>query len=161
MHPHISVILNFHSMIAIKLRYSQWMYSLSNNNMYCPIKITLHIAINVDTAGNKSQCTPWWNCPKCDQVVFYNHDIMSLVSNTANKNNFFCFLPEFLQSQQGWRSRQQASSQRISCHGLEMKSELVWERWEPNKEFTKTLVLKNVHRKLQKLNVRSYKHFVH
>lgn len=36
-----------------------------------------------------------------------------------------------------------------------MKSELVWERWEPLKEFTKTLVLKNVHSKLQKLNVRS------
>lgn len=67
------------------------------------------------------------------------------------------FSPEFFQSQQGWRSQQQTSSQRISCHGLEMKSELVWERWEPRREFTKTLVLKNVHSKLQKLNVRSYK----
>ncbi|XP_075896045.1 cilia- and flagella-associated protein 65 isoform X3 [Nelusetta ayraudi] len=59
-----------------------------------------------------------------------------------------------VKSQQGWRSRQQTSSQRISCYGLEMKSELVWERWEPQREFTKTLVLKNVHSKLQKLIVR-------
>lgn len=62
------------------------------------------------------------------------------------------------QSQQGWRSQQQASSQRTAYQGLEMKSELVWEDWEPEKEFTKTLVLKNIHSELQKLTVRSCKH---
>nr|XP_019945243.1 PREDICTED: cilia- and flagella-associated protein 65 [Paralichthys olivaceus] len=35
-----------------------------------------------------------------------------------------------------------------------MKSELVWEDWDLGKEFTKTLVLKNIHNKRQKLHLR-------
>lgn len=40
---------------------------------------------------------------------------------------------------------------------MELNPELVWEDWELGREFTKTLVLKNIHSKLQKLHLRSYK----
>lgn len=60
--------------------------------------------------------------------------------------------------QRGGKHQRQASSQRSCFLGLEMKPELVWEDWDLRKEFTKTLVLKNIHSKLQKLHVRSYKH---
>ncbi|KAM3608146.1 uncharacterized protein V6R79_020059 [Siganus canaliculatus] len=54
----------------------------------------------------------------------------------------------------GKKHQRQASSQRSSVLGLEMKPELVWEDWDLRQEFTKTLVLKNVHSKLQKLHLR-------
>uniref|UniRef100_A0A3Q0SAU0 Si:ch1073-349o24.2 n=1 Tax=Amphilophus citrinellus TaxID=61819 RepID=A0A3Q0SAU0_AMPCI len=38
--------------------------------------------------------------------------------------------------------------------GLETRPELVWEDWEPGREFTKTLVIKNIHDKLKKLQIR-------
>ncbi|XP_036966082.1 cilia- and flagella-associated protein 65 isoform X1 [Acanthopagrus latus] len=51
--------------------------------------------------------------------------------------------------------RQRQASSRQSCFlGLEMRQELVWEDWDLRREFTKTLVLKNIHNKLQKLHVR-------
>ncbi len=31
--------------------------------MYCPLKITQHSAINVLTAGHKSEYNPKWKCP--------------------------------------------------------------------------------------------------
>uniref|UniRef100_A0A672IJI1 Si:ch1073-349o24.2 n=1 Tax=Salarias fasciatus TaxID=181472 RepID=A0A672IJI1_SALFA len=53
------------------------------------------------------------------------------------------------------KSRRQGSSQK-SCRflGVEICPELVWEDWDLGKEFTKTLVLKNIHNKLQKLHIR-------
>uniref|UniRef100_A0A3Q3M416 Cilia and flagella associated protein 65 n=1 Tax=Mastacembelus armatus TaxID=205130 RepID=A0A3Q3M416_9TELE len=56
--------------------------------------------------------------------------------------------------QQGGEHRQQTSSKRSCFFGLETKPELVWEDWNLGKEFTKTLVLKNIDSKLQKLNLR-------
>ncbi|XP_040912258.1 cilia- and flagella-associated protein 65 [Toxotes jaculatrix] len=47
-----------------------------------------------------------------------------------------------------------ASSERSCFFGLETRPELVWEDWNLGKEFTKTLVLKNIHNKLQKLHLR-------
>ncbi|TKS67476.1 Cilia- and flagella-associated protein 65 [Collichthys lucidus] len=59
------------------------------------------------------------------------------------------------QRQKGGKHQRQASSQEGSCFlGLETKPELVWEDWDLQREFTKTLVLKNIHSKLQKLHVR-------
>ncbi|KAJ4933197.1 hypothetical protein JOQ06_030032 [Pogonophryne albipinna] len=52
------------------------------------------------------------------------------------------------------RYQRQEFSQSSSALGLEMKPELVWEDWDLGREFTKTLVLKNVHIRLQKLHVR-------
>ncbi|XP_028993480.1 cilia- and flagella-associated protein 65 [Betta splendens] len=57
----------------------------------------------------------------------------------------------------GWRrgaQREQASSRRSCFLGLEVNTELVWEDWDLGREFTKTLVLKNVYSKLQKLHLR-------
>ncbi|KAM8855968.1 cilia- and flagella-associated protein 65 isoform 2-T2 [Spinachia spinachia] len=56
--------------------------------------------------------------------------------------------------QRGGKNRGKASSQRSCLFGLELNPELVWEDWELGREFTKTLVLKNIHSKLQKLHVR-------
>uniref|UniRef100_A0A3B4YKV7 Cilia and flagella associated protein 65 n=1 Tax=Seriola lalandi dorsalis TaxID=1841481 RepID=A0A3B4YKV7_SERLL len=47
-----------------------------------------------------------------------------------------------------------ASSKRSCFLGLETRPEVVWEDWDLGKEFTKTLVLKNIHNKLQKLHLR-------
>ncbi|XP_060910642.1 cilia- and flagella-associated protein 65 [Labrus mixtus] len=44
--------------------------------------------------------------------------------------------------------------QGLARDSLEVKAELVWEDWGLEKEFSKTLVLKNIHSKLQKLHVR-------
>ncbi|XP_044073745.1 cilia- and flagella-associated protein 65 isoform X2 [Siniperca chuatsi] len=62
--------------------------------------------------------------------------------------------PGIRQRHRGGKHQRQASSQRSCFLGLEMKSELVWEDWDHRKEFTKTLVLKNIHSKLQKLHFR-------
>ncbi|XP_068428766.1 cilia- and flagella-associated protein 65 isoform X2 [Clinocottus analis] len=62
--------------------------------------------------------------------------------------------PGIRQRQRGEKYRRQASSQRSCLLGLELKSELIWEEWNLGSEFTKTLVLKNIHHKLQKLHVR-------
>ncbi|XP_041807029.1 cilia- and flagella-associated protein 65 [Chelmon rostratus] len=59
-----------------------------------------------------------------------------------------------IKGQRGGTHQQQASSQRSCFLGVEMKPELVWEDWDLQREFTKTLVLKNIHSKLQKLHVR-------
>ncbi|KAK9537382.1 hypothetical protein VZT92_005007 [Zoarces viviparus] len=62
--------------------------------------------------------------------------------------------PGIHQRHRGEKHQPQASSQSSCVSGLELKSELVWEDWDPGREFTKTLVLKNIHSKLQKLHVR-------
>ncbi|GAA6231328.1 coiled-coil domain-containing protein 108 [Lates japonicus] len=56
--------------------------------------------------------------------------------------------------QQGGERLRQASSKRSYFLGFETKPELIWEDWDLGKEFTKTLVLKNIHNKLQKLHLR-------
>lgn len=55
------------------------------------------------------------------------------------------------------RKLRRAFGQRRCFLGLETRTELVWEDWEPGGEFTKSLVLRNVCNKLHKLNIRSYK----
>ena len=45
-------------------------------------------------------------------------------------------------------------SQRCCFLGVETWEELKWEDWELGGEFTKTLLLKNIHSKLQKLRFR-------
>ncbi|XP_031714488.1 cilia- and flagella-associated protein 65 isoform X2 [Anarrhichthys ocellatus] len=62
--------------------------------------------------------------------------------------------PGIHQRHRGEKHQPQASSQSRCLSGLELKSELVWEDWDLGREFTKTLVLKNIHSKLQKLHVR-------
>ncbi|XP_068557648.1 cilia- and flagella-associated protein 65 [Cebidichthys violaceus] len=62
--------------------------------------------------------------------------------------------PGIHQRHRDGKYRRQASSQRSRLSGLELKSELVWEDWDLGREFTKTLALKNIHSKLQKLHVR-------
>ncbi|XP_070771214.1 cilia- and flagella-associated protein 65 [Enoplosus armatus] len=62
--------------------------------------------------------------------------------------------PGIHQRQQGRKHQRQAPSQRSCFSGLEMKPELVWKDWDLGREFTKTLMLKNIHSKLQKLHVR-------
>uniref|UniRef100_UPI0009B41025 cilia- and flagella-associated protein 65 n=1 Tax=Monopterus albus TaxID=43700 RepID=UPI0009B41025 len=57
--------------------------------------------------------------------------------------------------QQGGEHQQQVSSKRSCFLGLETRPELVWEDWDLGKELTKTLVLKNINSKLQKLHLRS------
>ncbi|XP_053184754.1 cilia- and flagella-associated protein 65 [Scomber japonicus] len=56
--------------------------------------------------------------------------------------------------QRGAEHLRQVSSQRSSFLGLETRPELVWEDWDYGKEFTKILMIKNIHSKLQKLNLR-------
>ncbi|XP_033474057.2 cilia- and flagella-associated protein 65 [Epinephelus lanceolatus] len=62
--------------------------------------------------------------------------------------------PGIHKRQQDGKYQRQASSQRSCFLGLELKPELVWEDWDLQREFTKTVVLKNIHNKLQKLHVR-------
>ncbi|XP_070694450.1 cilia- and flagella-associated protein 65 [Pempheris klunzingeri] len=62
--------------------------------------------------------------------------------------------PGIQQRQRVGKHQRQASNQTSSVLGLETKPELVWEDWDLDREFTKTLVLKNIHSKLQKLHVR-------
>nr|XP_057938965.1 cilia- and flagella-associated protein 65 [Doryrhamphus excisus] len=52
------------------------------------------------------------------------------------------------------RHQRHASGQRSSFLGLETKTELVWEDWGVGREFTKSLVLKNIGLKIQKLQLR-------
>ncbi|XP_068602653.1 cilia- and flagella-associated protein 65 [Brachionichthys hirsutus] len=52
------------------------------------------------------------------------------------------------------KHQRQATSQRSCFLGLEVKPELLWDDWDLRRDFTKTLTLKNVHTKLQKLHVR-------
>uniref|UniRef100_A0A3B4UBL5 Cilia and flagella associated protein 65 n=1 Tax=Seriola dumerili TaxID=41447 RepID=A0A3B4UBL5_SERDU len=56
--------------------------------------------------------------------------------------------------QQGGEHQRHASSKKSCFLGLETRPEMVWEDWDLGKEFTKTLVLKNIHNKLQKLHLR-------
>ncbi|XP_040004712.1 cilia- and flagella-associated protein 65 isoform X2 [Xiphias gladius] len=56
--------------------------------------------------------------------------------------------------QQEGDHQRHVSSKRSCFLGLETRPELVWEDWDLGKEFTKTLVLKNIHNKLQKLHLR-------
>uniref|UniRef100_A0A8D2ZWM9 Coiled-coil domain-containing protein 108 n=1 Tax=Scophthalmus maximus TaxID=52904 RepID=A0A8D2ZWM9_SCOMX len=51
-------------------------------------------------------------------------------------------------------NQRQAPSKSSCSLGLETRPELVWEDWDRGQEFTKTLVLKNIHNKLQKLYLR-------
>ena len=45
----------------------------------------------------------------------------------------------------------QQSNGRVNNHGIEVISALTWQGWEPGREYTKNLVLKNVRVKTQKL----------
>ncbi|XP_071348758.1 cilia- and flagella-associated protein 65 isoform X2 [Trachinotus anak] len=56
--------------------------------------------------------------------------------------------------QQGGEHQRHASSKNSCFLGLETRPEVVWEDWDLGKEFTKSLVLKNIHNKLQKLHLR-------
>ncbi|XP_029557900.1 cilia- and flagella-associated protein 65 isoform X2 [Salmo trutta] len=51
-------------------------------------------------------------------------------------------------------AQRKMSSQRCCFLGVETWAELKWEDWELGGEFTKTLLLKNIHSKLQKLRFR-------
>ncbi|XP_055727921.1 cilia- and flagella-associated protein 65 isoform X2 [Salvelinus fontinalis] len=51
-------------------------------------------------------------------------------------------------------AQRKMSSQRCCFLGVETCAELKWEDWELGGEFTKTLLLKNIHSKLQKLRFR-------
>ncbi|XP_029315132.1 LOW QUALITY PROTEIN: cilia- and flagella-associated protein 65 [Cottoperca gobio] len=62
--------------------------------------------------------------------------------------------PGIHQRQRVGKYQRQASRPRSCLLGMEIKSELVWDDWDLRREFTKTLVLKNIHSKLQKLYVR-------
>nr|XP_043871592.1 cilia- and flagella-associated protein 65 isoform X2 [Solea senegalensis] len=57
-------------------------------------------------------------------------------------------------SRQERKHLQNVSSKRSCQFGLETKSELVWKDWDLGKEFPKTLVLRNIQNKLQRLSVR-------
>ncbi|XP_041663704.1 cilia- and flagella-associated protein 65 [Cheilinus undulatus] len=59
-----------------------------------------------------------------------------------------------IQQQLAGNHHRKVSSQKSCFLGLEVKTELIWEDWCLQKEFTKTVVLKNIHSKLQKLHVR-------
>lgn len=49
-----------------------------------------------------------------------------------------------------------ARKRSLSCFfGVETLAELVWEGWEPGLEYTRSLSLKSIHGKLQKLSFRS------
>ncbi|MEQ2201674.1 hypothetical protein XENOCAPTIV_016217, partial [Xenoophorus captivus] len=52
------------------------------------------------------------------------------------------------------RSRRKSSGQKNCFLGLETRPELLWEDWVLGREYTKTLVLKNIRDKLQKLHIR-------
>ncbi|CAG5865404.1 unnamed protein product [Menidia menidia] len=60
----------------------------------------------------------------------------------------------------GIQPRQQGACQRQSlgmksCFlGVETRPEVIWKDWDLGREFTQTLVLKNIHPKLQKLHIR-------
>ncbi|XP_035030976.2 cilia- and flagella-associated protein 65 [Hippoglossus stenolepis] len=56
--------------------------------------------------------------------------------------------------QQGGERQRRISSRRIGFLGLETRPELLWEDWDLGKDFTKTLVLKNTHNKIQRLHLR-------
>ncbi|KAK5609720.1 hypothetical protein CRENBAI_024656 [Crenichthys baileyi] len=53
------------------------------------------------------------------------------------------------------RSRRKSSGQKNCFLGLETRPELLWEDWVLGREYTKTLVLKNIRDKLQKLHIRA------
>ncbi|KAG9271575.1 cilia- and flagella-associated protein 65 isoform X1 [Astyanax mexicanus] len=58
-------------------------------------------------------------------------------------------------SLQRTEERQKKGALKHSCYlGVETRAELVWECWELGREYTKSLVLKNIHGKLLKLNFR-------
>lgn len=58
------------------------------------------------------------------------------------------------QRQQDGKTQKQTTSQRSDSLGFQIESELVWEDWNLDGEFTKTLVLKNIHRKQRLIRVR-------
>lgn len=58
------------------------------------------------------------------------------------------------QRQQDGKTQQQTTSQRSDSLGFKTESELVWEDWNLEEEFTKTLVLKNIHSKPRLIRVR-------
>ncbi|KAM4731000.1 cilia- and flagella-associated protein 65 [Anableps anableps] len=53
------------------------------------------------------------------------------------------------------RSQRKSSGQRHCFLGLETRPELLWEDWICGREYTKTLVLRNIRNKLQKLHIRA------
>lgn len=58
------------------------------------------------------------------------------------------------QRQRDGKTQKQTSSQRSDSLGFKTESELVWDDWNLEGEFTKTLVLKNVHSKQRLIRVR-------
>lgn len=41
--------------------------------------------------------------------------------------------------------------EKTNYHGIEVINEIVWQGWEPGREYTKNIVLKNVNVKTQKI----------
>lgn len=58
------------------------------------------------------------------------------------------------QRQRDGKTQQQTTSQGSDSLGFKIESELVWEDWNLEGEFTKTLVLKNIHSKQRLIRVR-------
>ncbi|KAM4558144.1 cilia- and flagella-associated protein 65 isoform 2-T2 [Odontesthes bonariensis] len=73
---------------------------------------------------------------------------MSSASGKDNKN------PGIQPRRQGGKYQTQATGRRSCFLGVETRPELIWDDWDLGREFTKTLVLKNIHLKLQKLHIR-------
>lgn len=44
-----------------------------------------------------------------------------------------------------------SSMEKTNYHGIEVINEIVWQGWEPGREYTKNIVLKNVNVKTQKI----------
>jgi hypothetical protein len=44
-----------------------------------------------------------------------------------------------------------ATMEKTNHHGIEVINEIIWQGWEPGREYTKNIVLKNVNVKTQKI----------
>ncbi|XP_028250251.1 cilia- and flagella-associated protein 65 isoform X2 [Parambassis ranga] len=62
--------------------------------------------------------------------------------------------PGIPQGQQDRKYQQQSAEQGICFLGFEVRQKLIWDDWVLGGEYTKTLVLKNIHNKLRRLHVR-------
>ena len=47
-----------------------------------------------------------------------------------------------------------APMEKTNYHGIEVINEIVWQGWEPGREYTKNIILKNVNVKTQKIKYR-------
>lgn len=49
-----------------------------------------------------------------------------------------------------------APMEKTNFHGIEVINEIVWQGWEPGREYTKNIILKNVNVKTQKIKYRYF-----